>query len=115
MVVGRLKKRGSKNAAELIAECLAIGQGTLFAVDDSGSETVHSTSNACGGCGRSFAPLDPKDFSYNSARGWCPTCRGFGETFYIPDIERGDAQEAVEETWFGWQEESRELDRKSVV
>ena len=109
MVVGRLKKRGSKNATELIAECLAAGQGTLFAVDDSGGETVHSTSNACGGCGRSFAPLDPKDFSYNSARGWCPTCRGFGETFYIPDIERGDAQEAVEETWFGWQEESREL------
>ena len=109
VVVGRLKKRGSKNAAELIAECLAIGQGTLFAVDDSGGETVNSTSNACGCCGRSFAPLDPKDFSYNSARGWCPTCRGFGETFYIPDIERGDAQEAVEETWFGWQEESREL------
>jgi len=109
VVVGRLKKNGSKNAADLIAECLAVGQGTLFAVDDSGSETVNSTSNACSGCGRSFAPLDPKDFSYNSARGWCPTCRGFGETFYIPDIERGDAQEAVEETWFGWQEESREL------
>ncbi len=108
-VVGRLKKRGAQNAAGLIAECLAVGQGTLFAVDNSGGETVHSTSNACGGCGRSFAPLDPKDFSYNSARGWCPTCRGFGETFYIPDVERGDAQESVEETWFSWQEESREL------
>ncbi len=108
-VVGRLKKRAAKNAAELIAECLLVGQDTLFAVDETGGETVHSTSNSCGGCGRSFAPLDPKDFSYNSARGWCPTCRGFGETFYIPDIERGDAQEAVEETWFGWQEESREL------
>ena len=108
-VVGRLKKRGVKNATELISECLAVGQGTLFAVDDAGGETVHSTSHSCGGCGRSFAPLDPKDFSYNSARGWCPTCRGFGETFYIPDVERGDAQEAVEETWFGWQEDSREL------
>ena len=108
-VVGRLKQHGAKNAAAIVAECLAVGQGTLFAVDDAGVETVHSTSNACGSCGRSFAPLDPKDFSYNSARGWCPTCRGFGETFYIPDIDRGDAQESVEETWFGWQEESREL------
>ncbi|MDP6793984.1 MAG: ATP-binding cassette domain-containing protein [Verrucomicrobiota bacterium] len=108
-VIGRLRKRGSKNVAALVAECLAVGQGTLFAIDDSGGESVHSTANSCGGCGRSFAPLDPKDFSYNSARGWCPTCRGFGETFYIPDIDRGDSQEAVEETWFGWQEENREL------
>jgi len=109
VVVGRLKKRATKNAAELIIECLSVGQGTLFAVDENGGETVYSTSNSCGGCGRSFAPLDPKDFSYNSARGWCPTCRGYGETFYIPEVERGDAQEAIEETWFSWQKESREL------
>ncbi len=108
-VVGRLKKHGTKNATSLIAECLSIGQGTLFAIDESGSETVHSTVHSCSGCGRSFAPLDPKDFSYNSARGWCPSCRGFGETFYIPDIDRGDKQEGVEETWFDWRGESREL------
>ena len=108
-VIGRLRKRGAKNVAALVAECLTVGQGTLFAIDDSGGESVHSTANSCGGCGRSFAPLDPKDFSYNSARGWCATCRGYGETFYIPEIDRGDSQEAIEETWFGWQEENREL------
>ncbi len=108
-VVGQLKKHGTKNTAGLIAECLAVGRGTLFAVDDSGGETVHSTSNACGGCGRSFPPLDPKDFSYNSARGWCPTCRGFGETFDMPKVDRGDEQEAVEETWFEWRTDQREI------
>jgi len=40
---------------------------------------VHSTARACGECGESFPPLDPKMFSYNSAQGWCPKCRGFGE------------------------------------
>ena len=31
--------------------------------------------------GESFSELDPKDFSFNSPRGWCPTCRGHGRVF----------------------------------
>jgi excinuclease ABC subunit A len=30
---------------------------------------------------RSFPELDPKNFSFNSPRGWCPTCRGHGRVF----------------------------------
>jgi excinuclease ABC subunit A len=108
VVVGSINSSRVKLLESLIRETLVHGQGTLFAVDESGRETVHATSNACGGCGRSFAPLDPKDFSYNSPRGWCPTCRGFGETFDMPEIDRGEAQEAVEETWFEWLEDQRE-------
>ena len=108
VVVGSINSSRAKSQELLIRETLAHGKGTLFAVDKSGRETVHATSNACGGCGRSFAPLDPKDFSYNSPRGWCPTCRGFGETFDMPEIDRGEAQEAVEETWFEWLEDQRE-------
>jgi excinuclease ABC subunit A len=48
-------------------------------------------------------------FSYNSARGWCPTCRGFGEIFYLPEVERGARAEAIEESWFDWQEGKREI------
>ena len=48
-------------------------------------------------------------FSYNSPRGWCPACRGFGELFYLPDVERGARAEAIEESWFGWQEGKRQL------
>ena len=25
-----------------------------------------------------FPELDPKDFSFNSPKGWCPACRGHG-------------------------------------
>ena len=109
VVVGSINSPRAKSLESLISETLAHGQGTLFAIDELGQETVHATSNACGGCGRSFAPLDPKDFSYNSPRGWCPTCRGFGETFDMPEIDRGEAQEAVEETWFEWLEDQREI------
>ena len=48
-------------------------------------------------------------FSYNSSQGWCPKCRGFGELFYLPEVERGARADAIEESWFEWQEGKREL------
>ncbi|MGA1237688.1 MAG: excinuclease ABC subunit A, partial [Limisphaerales bacterium] len=74
-----------------------------------GGVTLHSTLRACGGCGRSFEPLDPKHFSYNSSVGWCGRCRGFGELFYLPDVDRGARADAIEESWYGWQEGEREV------
>ena len=108
-VIGEIKSTRQKSLGALISETLVHGTGTLFAVDASGRQTTHSTNNVCEGCRSSFEPLDPKDFSYNSPRGWCFTCRGFGEVFDMPKVNRGDAQEAVEETWFEWREERREI------
>ncbi|HWF18069.1 MAG TPA: excinuclease ABC subunit A, partial [Verrucomicrobiae bacterium] len=93
----------------LIDETLKLGQGTLFALDNHGKISVHSTERACPKCGRSFQPLDPKIFSYNSSQGWCPKCRGFGELFYLPDVDRGARADAIEESWYEWQEGEREL------
>jgi excinuclease ABC subunit A len=93
---------------QLIDETLDLGRGTLLALDNHRRLTVHSTERACPGCGRSFPPLDPKNFSYNSAQGWCPRCRGFGELFYLPDVERGARADAIEESWWGWMEGKRE-------
>ena len=98
-----------REAQQLIDETLKLGQGTLFAVDNDGRITVHSTERACPKCGRSFEALDPKNFSYNSPQGWCPRCRGFGELFYLPDVDRGARADAIEESWYGWQEGEREM------
>jgi excinuclease ABC subunit A len=96
-------------AQQLIDETLKLGQGTLFALDNHKHTTVHSTERACPKCGRSFEALDPKHFSYNSPQGWCPRCRGFGELFYLPDVDRGARAEDIEESWFSWQEGEREI------
>ncbi len=40
--------------------------------------TVHSQHFACERCGRSFEPLSPHNFSFNSPLGWCPACEGLG-------------------------------------
>ncbi len=113
IVVGTLSGKNARGAAagdgqEIIEDTLRLGGGTLFAVDRKGGETIHSTERACPKCERAFEELDPKQFSYNSARGWCPTCRGFGETFYLPDVERGARADAIEESWFGWQDGERD-------
>lgn len=92
-------------SAALLATALEIGRGFVYALDGSGQLTVHSTERACARCGRSFPPLDPKHFSYNSPLGWCPRCRGFGELFYLPSTERGADAEQIEETWWSWAEE----------
>jgi len=39
---------------------------------------VHSQHFTCEQCGRSFEPLSPHNFSFNSALGWCPACEGLG-------------------------------------
>jgi excinuclease ABC subunit A len=107
--VGRVSSRGGPTPQHLIDETLKLGRGTLFALDNAGALTIHSTERACPKCSRSFQPLDPKLFSYNSAQGWCPRCRGFGELFYLPDVDRGARADAIEESWFQWQEGEREL------
>ncbi len=94
---------------QLIDEALKLGQGTLFALDNHRHLSVHSTERVCPQCGRSFEALDPKNFSYNSPQGWCPRCRGFGELFYLPDVDRGARADAIEESWYGWQEGEREI------
>jgi excinuclease ABC subunit A len=116
VVVGTLELRtagpGAENSRSFQArvdEALEIGRGTLMALDRRQGVTVHSTELACPGCGRSFQPLDPKFFSYNSPAGWCLRCRGFGELFHLPDdVDRGARADAIEESWFGWQEGKRE-------
>jgi excinuclease ABC subunit A len=115
IVVGFLEKKGcrarpgQKPAHELIDEAFRLGRGTLYALGNDRRLSVHSTERTCPQCGDSFGELDPKMFSYNSPRGWCPRCRGFGELFYLPDVERGARAEAIEESWFEWQEGKREL------
>ena len=101
------RSRKARRAAETplrqtITAALDLGKGILIALDQRGRITVHSTERVCPSCSRSFELLDPKNFSYNSPAGWCPKCRGFGELFYLPDVERGANADSIEESWWSW-------------
>ncbi|MEJ7138808.1 excinuclease ABC subunit UvrA [Amphibiibacter pelophylacis] len=67
---------------------------------------VLSSVHACPQCGTGYAPLDPRQFSFNSRQGWCPTCVGTGLRLSRdqrealddsqPDREKGREQQLAE-------------------
>jgi excinuclease ABC subunit A len=76
------KIKNQKSSAEPLAEALRLGQGTCFLVTPRGEILAwFSTTRTDSETGESFPELDPKHFSHNSPRGWCPACRGHGRIF----------------------------------
>src|SRR5437660_1565137 len=82
------------------------GQGTPSAALGSRNsngwiETLHSNRNLSPATGKSFEPLTPKHFSFNSPAGACPVCHGLGqklvfdEGLVAPDPEKSLDQGAV--------------------
>jgi excinuclease ABC subunit A len=71
--------------ADTVEAALELGRGVLHVahVDDTRPEPEwkvarYSQHFACERCGRSFEPLNPHHFSFNSPLGWCPSCEGLG-------------------------------------
>ena len=68
-----------------VETALSLGKGVLhivYPVDGVQEQRwpveVHSQHFACDRCGRSFEPLTPHSFSFNSPLGWCKECEGLG-------------------------------------
>lgn len=68
--------------SQSLNEALRLGKGSAFLMSPKG-ETISrlSTKRIDPTTGEAFPELDPKHFSWNSPRGWCPTCRGYGQLF----------------------------------
>jgi excinuclease ABC subunit A len=87
VIVDRVTIRRETRArlAESVETALGLGHGVLhllFPQEGQGESKwpcqVHSQHLACGSCGRSFEPLSPHHFSFNSSLGWCRACEGLG-------------------------------------
>ncbi|MFO0868562.1 MAG: excinuclease ABC subunit UvrA [Pirellulales bacterium] len=66
-------------------KALALGKGVLAVAypnedlpEPQWERVTHSQHLACEQCGRSFEPLSPHSFSFNTPLGWCPACEGLG-------------------------------------
>ncbi|MFA5257611.1 MAG: excinuclease ABC subunit UvrA, partial [Opitutales bacterium] len=67
------------DAQAVSALALKTGKGAFFAADERGGVlSWFSTRRADPITGEAFPDPDPKNFSWNSARGHCPTCLGHG-------------------------------------
>ncbi len=63
---------------ELVDEALQHGKGILRLLDHRNKIQVLNTRLSSAATGESFEEPDPAHFSFNSPRGWCPSCRGYG-------------------------------------
>jgi excinuclease ABC subunit A len=82
---------------QALGRALDFGKGLVHVLSASGEPpAVFSTKRACPSCGRSFAELDPRLFSYNSKHGWCESCYGTGVEMPAVDDEASASLEAPE-------------------
>jgi excinuclease ABC subunit A len=81
-VVARLRvgsaARDRERLQAALDEALALGQGNVVVLRPDGSARALSTRRTCPRDGTTVPEPDPKFFSHNSVRGWCPACKGLG-------------------------------------
>ena len=86
--------RGNPAPGPALELALGVGKGSCFLLTGAGEVlSWFSATRTDIETGESFPELDPKDFSFNSPRGWCPTCRGYGRIYpwmAEPDDARKD-------------------------
>ncbi len=113
VIIDRLVVRSDQQSriAGSVENALAVGKGILRVVhvaegvpEPIWKTDVHSQHLACPRCGRSFEPLTPHHFSFNSPMGWCPACQGLGVQIGIDPaaLLRDQKLPLVEGAMLGW-------------
>jgi excinuclease ABC subunit A len=90
--------KAERELRALLARALDMGKGAvqITTLGEKKNATVtYSTKRSCPSCGKGFAELDPRLFSYNSKHGWCPGCYGTGM-----QMSGFDAEQTGEEIWW---------------
>jgi excinuclease ABC subunit A len=75
-----LKDDSRHRVSQAVERALEWGNSQVILVNlKTETENLYSTSSACPKCSFSFPDFsDPKFFSFNSPRGYCPSCKGIG-------------------------------------
>ena len=99
-----LKPKTLNAPNDALESALRLGKGSCFLLTELGDVlSWFSTTRTDIETGESFPELDPKNFSFNSPRGWCPTCRGHGRVFpwMLEPVDDDESDPAVRLREFG--------------
>ncbi|HEX7606654.1 MAG TPA: excinuclease ABC subunit A, partial [Usitatibacter sp.] len=106
-----VKPENGKQLRAAVEAALDMGKGVLHVGGGGwGDRTVqiYSVKRACPSCGKSFAELDPRLFSYNSKHGWCEACYGTGlqieEVKWDKERSKTGTEDHVLDSWVEWLE-----------
>lgn len=91
------RKTEKSLAHPIINLAVKLGKGEIIVNPikaDFSNSALLSTKSVCPRCGRGFAQLDPRHFSFNSPLGACERCKGMG---YIIEDEFDEQQEEFDE------------------
>ncbi|HEY3518211.1 MAG TPA: excinuclease ABC subunit UvrA [Gammaproteobacteria bacterium] len=88
-----VKPAADRELKDALARAVELGRNMVRVLEvGAAHDELFSTERACPSCSRSFEPLDPRLFSYNSKYGWCPECFGTGV-----DLSGFDQEQSGEE------------------
>ncbi len=93
--------------SDSVETALKLGAGTLYASkivgEDKCEDIFFSEHNACIKCGISFEKPMPRNFSFNSPYGACPTCDGLGNKQEVdPELIVPDKKEPIIRAVLPW-------------
>jgi len=87
VVIDRLEVTDRARLVEACENALEKSGGLLISIDESGRESLFSSTMACPVCGMTFEELQPRMFSFNSPFGACEECNGLGFRMdFDPDL-----------------------------
>jgi excinuclease ABC subunit A len=89
LVVDRLLVRAgvAQRLEESVRTAAKLTGGLVLVSVVDGEERLYSERQACAECGISIPSLEPRSFSFNSAYGACPNCKGIGTTWEIDPVK----------------------------
>ena len=74
-----------KRLTDSVETTLKHGKGRMIAHVVDGKDHLFSQERSC--CGHAFPLMEPAYFSFNSPRGFCPTCNGLGVTLLADEAK----------------------------
>lgn len=80
LLIATVDNRAKARLVALVEKALDLGNGFVRILQTDGKENLYSLMPVCASCNRSFAPIEPRSFSFNSPYGACPRCTGLGKT-----------------------------------
>ena len=102
----KIEVRKEQELRKALATALDLGKGSVQVLAK--KPQSFSTKRACPSCGRGFAELDPRLFSYNSRHGWCAACVGTGlelkDVGWDTERSRTGTEDHVLDSWIDWLE-----------